>query len=311
MVIIKRPYKKAYLPVGDGCKLYYELYGNPNGKPVLFLNGGPGAGFLDEEKDFFNPKAYKVIFFDQRGAARSKPFGSIKNNNTKKLVKDITRILDYFKIKKALLVGGSWGTTLALVYAIKHPERVSGLILRGVFLANDASIADYTQGGVKKYEPKAWGRFIKQVPLAYRKDVLGYYFKQMHSKDKRIREKHLYEWAYYEFSISKLKISDKEVRKALKKYSYRSLSILEVYYLKNRCFLPENFILKNTNKLSRIPISIIHGKFDRVCPMRFMKPFCKKVKHAKVYFVNAGHSESEPEIKKKLISEIKRFEKIV
>ncbi|MFA6677445.1 MAG: alpha/beta fold hydrolase, partial [Bacteroidales bacterium] len=141
------PYKNGYIDVTDGYSLYFELYGNPNGIPVLFLHGGPGAGFSESDRQFFYKKRYNVIFFDQRGSSKSKPFGSIENNTTQDLISDINKVLDYLGFDKVYVFGGSWGSTLSLVYAIHFPERVKGLVLRGIWLANKYGLDHYINGG--------------------------------------------------------------------------------------------------------------------------------------------------------------------
>jgi len=304
------PYKKGYLTVSDRHKLYYELCGNPKGIPVLFLHGGPGGGFYPKHRRYFNPKLYKIILFDQRGSGKSKPFASIKNNTTSKLVQDIRKILKSFKVKKVFLFGGSWGSTLALVYAIKYPKTVSGILLRGIFLCREKDDKHYLEN--PKNKSKQLLRLRSIVPEKYRKNLLEYYHKQMHSKNNKVKEKFTFftfEWARYEVSISRMKITNKQVLKSLKKFSYKSLSPLEVHYLKNKCFLPKNYILKNLNKISKIPISIIHGKYDLICPPEAAVTLHNKLKNSKLFLVRAGHSGSEKEIEKKLVSEMDRFAK--
>ncbi len=151
-------YQKGFLDVGDGHSLYFELYGNPKGIPVIFLHGGPGSGFSDKDKTFFDKRRYNVLLFDQRGSSKSTPFGSIKNNTTQNLVADINKLLNYLNFDKVYVFGGSWGSTLALVYSIYHPQRVLGLILRGIWLANRYAIDHYIGGGIKEYFPRCMGK---------------------------------------------------------------------------------------------------------------------------------------------------------
>jgi len=300
------PYKKGYIEVPDGYKLYFELYGNPKGIPVIFLHGGPGAGFSDSDKQFFDERRYNVIFFDQRGSSRSKPFGSIKNNTTQDLVKDINRVLDYLDFDQVYVFGGSWGSTLALVYAIHNPKRVQGLILRGIFLANKYSIDHYINGGIKEFFPDVWDRFVKLVKKGEK--PVNYYLKKILSKDKTISEKFAYEWAYYEMSFYTInKISDPD--KILKTFSYRSLAILEAHYIINKCFLPEDYIIKNINKIKNIKTSIVQGRYDFICPPIQAFRLHSKLNNSKLNIVNAGHSSSDEEIKKALKSELNRITK--
>lgn len=297
-------YQTAYVDVSDGYKLYYELYGNPKGIPVLFLHGGPGAGFGDKDKQFFDKEKYNVIFFDQRGASRSKPFGSIKNNTTQDLVEDINKILDYLNFDKVYIFGGSWGSTLALVYAIHHPKRVSGLILRGIWLANKYGLEHYIGGGIKEFFPDVWDRFIKLVKEG--ENPVDYYLEKMLSQDKKTSDKFAYEWAYYEMSFYTInKISNTE--EVLKTFSHKSLAILEAHYIKNRCFIPEDYIINNTDKIKDIKTSIVQGRYDFICPPIQAFRLQSKLNNSKLNIVNSGHSAGDEETKKALIAELKRI----
>lgn len=301
------PYKKGYLPVSDGHKLYYEFCGNKSGIPVLFLHGGPGSGFVESHKKVFDFKKFNVIFFDQRGAGRSKPFASLKANTTAKLISDINKILDFAGIEKAIIFGGSWGSTLALAYALKHPERVLALQLRGIFLGDSQSVKYYLNGGVSIFAPAEWDRFVKSVPEKFRKDIVKYYFRKMKSKNYKEREKACYNWARYEISLVKLKMTEKEINENVKEYSYMSLAPLEAHYLIKNCFMPDNYIIKNAHKLSKIPVSIVHGRYDLVCQPRDAFRLHNQIKGSRLKFVIAGHSASEPEIEKAQKAELKRF----
>jgi len=306
-----KPYKKGYFSVSDEHKLYYEFCGNKSGIPVLFLHGGPGSGFVDSHKKVFDFRKFNVIFFDQRGAGRSKPFANLKANTTDKLISDINKILDFAGIEKALLFGGSWGSTLALAYAIKHPERVLALQLRGIFLGDSQSVDYYLNGGVSIFAPVEWNSFIQSVPEKFRNDVVKYYFRKMKSKNFKEREKACYNWTRYEISLIKLKITKKEIEKAVKEYSYMSLAPLEAHYLTKNCFMPDNYIIKNAHKLSGLPVSIVHGRYDLVCQPRDAYRLHKEIPQSRLKFVYAGHSASEPEIEKAQKAELKRFASIL
>ncbi len=302
-----RPYKKGRVKVTHGHQLYYELYGNPKGRPVVFLHGGPGAGFSETDKRFFDPKVWNVLIFDQRGSGNSTPFASIKNNTTWDLVKDIKYLIDKFNFGKPVIFGGSWGSTLALVYAISYPETVSGLILRGVYLSTQLENKHYVGGGVRNFFPEAWERFMNLVPKKFRRHPEAYYFKQMQSKDEKVREKYTYEWSFYELSLLKLKMTTKQVEGYMKTFSYQSMSPLEAYYIANGCFLEENFILKNIGKIQHIPTVIVHGRYDFICPPISARSLHQKLKNSELHLVVAGHSSSEKAIEKKLIEVTKLF----
>jgi proline iminopeptidase len=308
---VRKPYKKGYLQVSDGYKIYYHLYGNPKGKPVLFLHGGPGAGTEPKDARFFNPRIYNAILFDQRGAGKSKPFASIKNNTTWKLIEDINILLRHLGIKRVFLFGGSWGSTLALVYAIKYPNRVTGMLLRGVFLCDKEDSDYYLKGGTATHFPDVWERFLNNVPRKHRKDPLSYYLNRMQSKNKKIADKFAKEYTRYEVSILKLKITEKEIRKILKKNNlYKSMGMIESYYLKNMCFLPQKFILKNAKKISKIPTVIVHGRYDVICRPLIAYRLHKALPRSKLYFVTAGHGRDE-EMVLKLKEEMDKFSKIL
>ena len=299
-----RSYKSGYIDVSDGHSLYFELYGNPKGIPVLFLHGGPGAGFSEKDKQFFNKRIYNVIFFDQRGSSRSKPFGSIENNTTQDLVYDINKVLDYLGFDRIFVFGGSWGSSLALVYAIYHPDRVKGLILRGIWLANKYGLEHYINGGIKEFFPDVWDRFAKLVPEG--ENPVNYYLDKMLSDDKKVSDKYAYEWAYYEMSFYTInKIADPD--EIVKTFSYKSLAILEAYYIKNNCFLSEDFIMNNVDKIKNIDVSIVHGRYDFICPPSQAFRLNSRLNKSSLNITNAGHSSSDIENKKTLISELRRI----
>lgn len=299
-------YKKGFLKVGDGHKLYYECYGNPQGRPVLYLHGGPGAGFSESSKKYFQPQKFNVILFDQRGAKRSRPFASLRANTTPKLVADTKKLLDFLKIKKPFLFGGSWGSTLALAFAIRYPQRVSKMLLSSIFLGSQSSIQHYIGGGVRKTHPDEWERFLSFVPKKYRKNIAAYYLAKMHSKNKKVRELFAYEWCRYELSICRLITSPKKIRKMMEKdVSYRSLSPLEAHYMKHNCFMTYNYILKNAPRLSGIPTTILHGRYDIVCPASDAYDLHQRIPGSRFFLLPAGHSRSENAFKKKIREELR------
>ena len=302
-----KPYNKGYLNVGDGHNIYFEECGNPKGYPILFIHGGPGAGCSKDDRRFFDPKKWRIILHDQRGAGRSQPFCGIRENTTWHLVKDIELLLTELKVdRKVVLFGGSWGSTLSLVYAIAHPERVAGMVLRGIFLATSESMRDYLGGVTYKYYPEVFERFIEQVPDNYKNSPAKYYYKQMtRTKSKEYLERLSYEWAHYELAMLFLKEKSPEaLDKVIKSFPYQSLSVLEAHYIANMCFLEDNYIIKNARKIpADAPITIVHGRYDVVCPPYQAWRLAKKLPWAKLHFVTAGHASCEPEIRKMLIAE--------
>lgn len=293
--------KTDFFEVSATHKIYYEVCGSPVKETILFIHGGPGAGFSDRDKRFFNFDKQCVVFFDQRGASKSIPFGCIEENTTQDLVNDITKLLDYLAIDRVLLFGGSWGTTLGLVYAIENPNRVKGLLLRGVFLANKASIDHYLEGGVQKEFPEIWNRFSQNVPKISTLSITDYYLNKMMNGTSKEKQFFSYEWAFYEISIYKKGITKEEVEAVLELIPYESLSIMETHYLRNNYFFKENYIFDNLNKIEHIPVKIVHGKEDAICPVRFAVELDSLLKNSVLFIVEGGHSDSEPEIEHKLI----------
>lgn len=306
-----KAYKSGYLDVGEGHQIYYELSGNPKGKPVLYVHGGPGGGFTQNSKKFFNPKVYNMIHFDQRGSGKSKPLASIKNNTTFDLVNDIKKLLDFLGIKKVILFGGSWGSTLSLVFAIHHPEMVKAMVLRGIFLASKKENDYFTYKSRVMY-PEVWEKFTSLVPekIIKERKVEEYYYKMITHSNKKIRDKFTLAWAEFEFSISRLKYSKKFVDESVKEVKPEAFSTIELHYLVHICFLPKDYILNNANKISHIPTSIIQGRYDCVCSPIAAYALHKKLKNSKLYFTIAGHSSSDPENEAQLIAEMKKLEKI-
>jgi proline iminopeptidase len=293
--------EKGYLKVSEIHEIYYELCGPDDGEPYLFVHGGPGAGFSENDKRFFNFEKQKIVFFDQRGSSKSKPFGCIKENTTQDLVNDINLLLKHLNIEKANVFGGSWGTTLSLVFAIQNPEKVKSLLLRGIFLGNKKSIDHYLNGGVENEFPKEWKRFKENVPVDSKMSIPRYYLNQMLNGTPKNKNFYCYEWVFYEISIFKKEIDEKEIDAIIKQFPFESLAIMEAHYLSNNCFIEEDYILKNSNVLDDIPTIIIHGSHDAICPVSYAKLLNNKLHKSTLYIEDAGHSDSEPAIEKRII----------
>lgn len=300
-----KPRKSGHLKVGDGHEIYYEECGNPNGVPVLYLHGGPGGGCDENARRFFDPKKCCIIIFDQRGSGRSRPYASIRANTTQHLVSDIKKLLAYLEKDRVVLFGGSWGSTLALVYAINYAETVLGMVLRGIFLSERKEYLDYLNGQTEHSRfPEICERFLKHIPKNARKNPTDYYYAMMTSGNQKIQRKYAYEWSFYEAArISLYPPPEKELKKGILAESYLSLAALEAHYFKNLCFLEDGFILKNTHRIPRIPISIIQGRYDDLCPVESAIRLHRALPTSKLHIVVAGHCRDDPEILKKLVSE--------
>jgi len=302
----RKPYKKGYFEV-DGHKLFYQLYGNPKGKPVLVVHGGPGGGCQPKDARYFDPKKFNILLIDQRGAGKSKPFASLKRNKTKYLVDDLHKFLQFLGIKKVYLFGGSWGSCLSLCYAIKYPKTVRGMVLRGVYLGTKEENHHFLTGGVRSYFPEVWERFISHVPKAFKKNPAKFYWKKMNANHNSTALKWCREWSLYELSALSLKYDQKKALKKTKGKWIIPFARLEAHYLMNNCFLPPNYIIKNAKKIKHIPCTMIQGRYDVICPPTTAYALHKALPKSKLYFVTAGHSSSDPEIKSALVREMKKI----
>lgn len=295
-------YKKGYMRVSGGHELYYELYGNPKIKPVLFIHGGPGSGFSEKLQGLFDPEKFNMIFYDQRGAGKSKPYLSLHENTTEYLVEDIEALLNFLDLKKVIVVGASWGATLGLLYAIKYPERVESLVLMSVFLGTKSEIQFFVDGSTAKIFPECWKRFISIVPEDKQSNAASFYLdKMLHGSDDE-KEKYFFNWVLYDMSLSTGIITTEKLEKPIHKMYYESLALLTAYYIVNNFFLPEGYIFKNLHKIQKIPISVIQGKFDAVTPARTAIELCKHLPHASLELVESLHAGKE--IKGKFIKRI-------
>lgn len=300
-----KPYNSGHLSVGDGHEIYYEECGNPNGVPVLYLHGGPGAGCDENARRFFDPKKCCTIVFDQRGSGRSKPYASTYANTTQHLIEDINKLLAALGKKKVVLFGGSWGSTLALVYAIAYPEKVMGMVLRGIFLSERKECFDYLDGQTEHSRfPEICERFLSHVPEDARKNPADYYFAMMTSGNPKTRRKYAYEWSFYESArLNLVPPSEEDLRKKILAESFMSLAIMEAHYIRSLCFLEDGFVLKNAHRIPHVPISITHGRYDDVCSVESAIRLHRALPTSKLHIVTAGHSRTDPEILKKIVSE--------
>lgn len=313
-----KPFNKSLLDVGEGHKVYFEECGNPDGIPILFFHGGPGAGCDEKNRRFFNPQKWRVILFDQRGCGKSRPLGLLKNNTTWHLIQDAKQILDKLGISKTALFGGSWGSTMALIFSITYPNMVLGMVIRGIFLGELSEI-DYSENGLMAtHLPKEWEKFISVLRPEQRKNPISSYYKELikNQTGQSRKRKLAYEWTRYEYAHLRLaprnlKNYDKYYVKEKSK-TIETLALLEIYYIVNRFFLKKGFILNNAPQIPNVPISIIHGEYDIICPTRNAYRLEKALLasgHTKVrtFYTFAGHSSSDPENQKKLLIETERM----
>ena len=306
-----KPFNSFYLKTKDNLhSIYVEECGNKNGVPIIYLHGGPGGSIDPKNRRYFNPKKYRVILFDQRGSGKSKPKGSLIKNTTSELVNDIEEIRNVLQIKRWIIVGGSWGSTLALVYAIKNSSRVLGMVLRGVFLGTKEE-AYWAFHYVSKY---FYPEIIDSIEFKLKeknKKVFLKLGKMLESKKISNRTFSSIIWEKYERTLSVLnpgKINLNEIIKFKKKKKLPNSPFLEWHYTKNNFFLKKNEIISNVKKIKKIPAIIIQGRYDLICPPKSAFLLAKKMSNCELKIIeNSGHSTSEPSIKKNLLKAIDKI----
>ena len=298
---INKPFDVHRIKVSDIHEIYIEEYGNKKGVPLIFLHGGPGAGTSPIYQKYFNPEKYHLIMFDQRGCGKSIPYGEISQNSTDHLIADISSIADYLSVEKFHIYGGSWGSTLALLYAEACPERVISLVLRGVFLCRRNDIQWFYQYGASEIYPAYWEDYISIVDKARTDNILTEYHKMIFSDDETLANKACKEWSLWEGRSSCL-YHTHDVVNAFDECSV-SLARIESHFFVNECFIEENQIIKNIDKISHIPCTIVHGQYDVVCPIRQAYDLNQAyLKSRLIVAEDAGHSLLEPTISKEILS---------
>ncbi len=296
------------LAVGDGHELYYEESGNPRGKPVVFLHGGPGGGCTEKMRRFFNPDVYRIVLFDQRGCGRSTPHASLEHNTTWDLVDDIEVLRAALQIKRWQVFGGSWGSTLALAYAQRHPQHVSELVLRGIFLGRRHEVDWLFREGTNQLFPDRWQDFLAPIPRRERGDLLNAYHRRLTGDDPEARLAAAQAWSVWEGSTSQL-IPQPEVAEAFAAERMAlALARIECHYFVNDCFLRDNQLLTDLPRLRNIPAVIVHGRYDALCPARNAWELAQAWPEAKLRIVaDAGHSAFEPGIVHELVTATDTF----
>ncbi|MEM7059462.1 MAG: prolyl aminopeptidase [Pseudomonadota bacterium] len=301
------PFRRFTLPVTDGHELYVEQCGNPEGKPVVVLHGGPGAGCSPFMRRFFDPKRYRIILFDQRGAGKSTPSAGLEANTTWDLVEDLERIRTHLEIDKWQLFGGSWGSTLALLYAQKYPECASELVLRGIFTMSQAELDWFYAGGAARFFPEAWDDFIDLIPEDERGNLIAAYHKRLTGDDEAEQVKFARPWVRWENSTAVLRPS-RGVPPMNGAYA-RAFARIESHYFMNRGWLDrDDQILAGMPALEDIPGVIVQGRYDMICPPMVAMNVSNAWPTADLVIVNdAGHALSEPGITSALIEATDKF----
>jgi proline iminopeptidase len=302
------PYSTFFLETGCQHAVYVELSGNADGIPVIFLHGGPCSGTKPDHRRFFNPGLYQIILFDQRGCGQSLPFGELAYNTTQDLIDDMERIRVRLGIKKWLVFGGSWGGTLGLLYAQQHLDKVLGLIIRGVFLARQQDMAWFVTLGANRIYPEQWQCLVDCVPKEARSDLVGGLWNAINSEDKMVKARVAKEWQAWNGQLAMGKAyqpqnSNETVSDAMIKQVR-----MEIHYASHHYFIEDNQVLENCDGLQNIPATIIHGRYDLVCPMEAGLSLYRALPKAEfIVLPNAGHVAQHEEMVDALVSATDRF----
>ena len=301
------PFETGYMPLTGGHVMYWEQVGNPRGRPALFLHGGPGAGAGAVHRRFFDPEFWRIVIFDQRGAGRSRPLGSLERNTTEDLVGDIETLRRHLGIDRWLLFGGSWGSTLALAYAQHAPDHVAGCVLRGVFLGRPREV-EWFLHGLEAIFPDAHATFAAFLPPEERGDLLAGYLRRLVDPDPSVHMPAARAWSVYEGSCSTLLPSPDTVASFAQDRTALGLARIEAFYFANGLFLPPGGLLAGMHRLARVPAEIVQGRYDMVCPATTAFELARNWPSARLTVApDAGHSALEPGIRRALVAAVERF----
>jgi proline iminopeptidase len=298
------PYDTGYLRVDELHSVYFEQCGNPRGKPALFVHGGPGGGANPVHRRFWNPADYRVVLFDQRGCGRSTPHAELQNNTTWDLVQDMERIREHLGIERWQLFGGSWGSTLSLTYAEQHPERVSDLVLRGIFLLRQREIDWYYQEGASRIFPEAWQKFLEPIPNDERGNMVDAYYHRLTSRDRAERIRAARAWSMWEGSTSRLVPDPGLIARTGDEKFAEAFARIECHYFVNGGFFQnENQLLDEVDRIRHIPTVIVQGRYDVVCPAESAYELHRALPKSTLEIApQSGHSALEPEITARLVA---------
>ncbi|MBL8143195.1 MAG: prolyl aminopeptidase [Acidobacteria bacterium] len=306
------PYNTGMLPVSALHTIYYEECGNPRGKPIVFLHGGPGGGIDPVYRRYFDPKVWRIVLHDQRGCGKSTPFSELRENTTWDLVADIETLREHLGIDRWVVFGGSWGSTLALAYAQTHPAKCKALVLRGIFMLRRSELLWFYQEGASHIFPDAWEEYLAPIPPRERGDMMQAYYKRLTSKDRRVRLRAARAWSVWEGTTSKLFVDPKVVKRFGGGKFADAFARIEAHYFVNRGFFDrDDQLLRGAKKIRHIPGVIVQGRYDVVCPMRSAWDLHRAWPEAKLVVVgDAGHSMTEVGIRSALIEETARFARL-
>lgn len=290
-----QPNRELFLQVDDIHEIYIEESGNADGIPVVYLHGGPGAGSNPFMRRLFDPEKYRIILFDQRGSGRSRPHAELRQNTTNDLMADMETIREELGIQRWVVSGGSWGSTLSIAYAQKHPQRVLGLIVRGIFLGEQDEMDWLYQGGAGQVFPEFWEKFRDEIPADEQHEMIHAYHRRLTSDNEFARMKAARAWSIWEARIATLIPKKSVVETFTEPHAALAISRIEAHYFVNNSFLADGQLLADVGKLANIPGTIVHGRYDMICLAHKAWALHKKWPLSEMQFVqSAGHSASEP-----------------
>jgi proline iminopeptidase len=303
------PFDSGFLPVSPLHTLYYEQCGNPNGKPVVFLHGGPGGGTNAKCRRFFDPAVYRIVLFDQRGCGKSTPHAELTDNTTWDLVADIERVREHLGVDRWQVFGGSWGSTLALAYAQTHPDKVSELVLRGIFMLRRWELEWFYQKGCDALYPDAWETYLNAIPEVERGDLMSAYHRRLTSPDAKTRTDAARAWSVWEGATSFLWQDKSHIESSAEDEFALAFARIECHYFVNGGFFEhDDQLLRNIERIRNIPAVIVQGRYDVVCPLRSAWDLHRAWPEADLHIVqDAGHSAFEPGIVHELVEATDRF----
>ncbi len=302
------PYRSGMLPVSPMHSIYYEESGNPDGKPVLFLHGGPGSGSGPLWRRYFDPAIYRIVLFDQRGCGRSTPHACLIENTTNELVEDTEKLRMHLQIESWQLVGGSWGSTLALAYAERYSHRVRTLILYGIFLGTACEIEWFYQSGANMILPDAWEDFCRPIAADQRHAMVQAYSRLLNGDDPVIRADAAHAWSMWEARGLRLVPDEAQIASFLEPERALAQARIECHYFSHNCFLQPDQIIDNISAIRHIPCVIIHGRYDLICPVVTAWSLHKAWPESSFSIVaDAGHSAREPGILSEIVAATNRF----
>ena len=306
------PFDTGRLKVSPVHEIYYEQVGNPQGKPAVFLHGGPGGGIVPDYRRYFDPQLYRVLLFEQRGSGQSTPHASLEDNTTWHLVSDIEQLREHLGTERWQVFGGSWGSTLALAYAETHPERVTELVLRGIFLCRPKEISWFYQEGASAIFPDVWEEYLKVIPEAERSDMVSAYYRRLTSDDYDVRLEAARAWSIWEGSTSKLCFDPAMIEKFADPEFALAFARIECHYFMNNSFFSsDNYLIENVGNIRDLPGVIVQGRYDIVCPLMSAWDLHRAWPEAELHIIpDAGHSITEPGIIDALVTATDNFARL-